>query len=173
MSGHLSSHGIEYPRSSGHLSLCLAALMWSATAGAPAVAQRTPQDELAAFPPAPPGQVRRVVFLPREANEDALRVGMIAGRTMPVDCNRHVLGTRFETRTVEGWGYEYLVVTEVGAPATTLMACPPNSQRRRFVQGSDEPLLRYNSRLPIVVFAPADLEVRYRIWRAGREAAAR
>lgn len=49
------------------------------------------------------------------------------------------------------------------------MACPTNAQTRQFVRSSDEPLLRYNSRLPLVIFAPADVEVRYRIWRAGRE----
>jgi ecotin len=33
--------------------------------------------------------------------------------------------------------------------------------------------VRYNSRLPLVIFAPTDVEVRYRVWRAGPEAVAR
>ncbi|TGX40700.1 serine protease inhibitor ecotin [Sphingomonas naasensis] len=140
---------------------------------APAMAQRTAQQELAAFPQAPAGQVRRVIFVPKEANEDGLRIGLIVGRTMRVDCNRHLFAARIETRTVQGWGYDYFVVTEAGAPASTLMACPPGSERREFVRAAEEPLLRYNSRLPVVVFAPAGVEVRYRIWRAGREAVAR
>jgi ecotin len=49
------------------------------------------------------------------------------------------------------------------------MACPDNTKKKTFVRSSDEPLLRYNSRLPLVVFAPVDVEIRYRIWRAGRE----
>jgi ecotin len=31
------------------------------------------------------------------------------------------------------------------------------------------PLLRYNSRMPIVVYVPAGVEVRYRIWKAAEE----
>ncbi len=30
-------------------------------------------------------------------------------------------------------------------------------------------LLRYNSKLPIVVYAPKDVEVRYRIWSASEK----
>ena len=30
-------------------------------------------------------------------------------------------------------------------------------------------LIRYNSRLPIVVYAPEGVEIRYRIWSAGPE----
>jgi ecotin len=48
------------------------------------------------------------------------------------------------------------------------MACPEGSQEVRFVQVRfDQPLLGYNSRLPIVVYAPEGFEVRYRIWQAG------
>ena len=43
----------------------------------------------------------------------------------------------------------------------------------RFITLGGEPkLLRYNSRLPVVVYVPADVEVRYRIWRADRKATA-
>ncbi|HEX5264294.1 MAG TPA: serine protease inhibitor ecotin [Phenylobacterium sp.] len=135
-------------------------------------APRTAKDELAAFPTAAPGQVRRVIFLPVERDEDALRVGVIVGRTLMVDCNRQIFGSRLEERTVQGWGYTYFVVTSVGAPASTRMACPTPARSRQFVRSSDEPLLRYNSRLPLVIFAPPDVEVRYRVWRAGTEVVA-
>jgi ecotin len=37
----------------------------------------------------------------------------------------------------------------------------------RFIAISGEPyLIRYNSRLPIVVYVPEGVEVRYRIWKA-------
>lgn len=134
---------------------------------------RSPSDDMRAFPSAGPGQVRRVIRLPAERDENAVRVGLIVGRTMLVDCNRQMFSARVEERTAEGWGYSYYVVTSVGPPASTMMACPTNARRRQFVRSADEPLLRYNSRLPLVVFAPSDVEIRYRIWRAGAETAAR
>lgn len=154
-------------------SLALAAFLGIVAGAAHAGTAHTAQSELAAFPPAAPGQVRRIILLPKEADEDALRVGVIVGRTMLVDCNRHVFSARIEERTAEGWGYPYYVVIEVGAPASTSMACPPGSETMQFVRSSDEPLIRYNSRLPLVIYAPADVEVRYRIWRAGHETVAR
>jgi ecotin len=52
-----------------------------------------------------------------------------------------------------------------------MMACPPGEEKRQvFVQvRGDNMLLRYNSKLPIVVYAPTGFEVRYRIWAAGEE----
>jgi ecotin len=155
----------------GFRSLCLVAILSASplSAWSQPSAPRTAQDELAAFPQAPRGQVRHVIFLPAARDETALRVGVVVGRTLMVDCNRQIFSAKLEERTVEGWGYTYFTVTNVGQPASTRMACPTNAQTRQFVRSSDEPLLRYNSRLPLVIFAPADVEVRYRIWRAGRE----
>jgi ecotin len=55
--------------------------------------------------------------------------------------------------------------------AGTLMAVGPDTPRvDRFITLGGEPqLLRYNSRLPLVVYVPSGVEVRYRIWRAGPE----
>lgn len=134
---------------------------------------RPPQNDLQAFPPAGPGQVRRVVRLPAERDEDNLRVGIIVGRMMMVDCNRQILSSRIEERTAQGWGYTYYVVTVGQANVTTRMACPNNRRTRQFVRGPEEPLVRYNSRLPLVIIAPSDVEVRTRIWRPGPETVAR
>lgn len=137
--------------------------------GAAAQGGRPPRDDLAAFPAPQRGQLRHVIRLQPERDENALRVGVVVGRTMMVDCNRQMLSSTLQERTAEGWGYSYFVVTQVGPAASTMMACPPNSRRRDFVRSADEPLLRYNSRLPLVIYAPSDVEVRYRIWRAGPE----
>jgi ecotin len=52
-----------------------------------------------------------------------------------------------------------------------LMAVDPNEPKlKRFVRIDGDPyLLRYNSRLPIVVYVPEGVEVRYQIWSAGKE----
>jgi ecotin len=51
--------------------------------------------------------------------------------------------------------------------AGTLMAVEPNVPKvDRFITLGVEPqLLRYNSRLPLVIYVPKGVEVRYRIWR--------
>lgn len=55
---------------------------------------------------------------------------------------------------------------------STMMACPPGTPRHEaFVQAPVEELagLRYNTKVPIVIYVPADAQVRYRIWSAGSE----
>lgn len=134
---------------------------------------QTSADALKAFPAAAAGQTRHVINLPAQPNEDALKVEVIVGKTMKVDCNRHSFGGRLVERTAEGWGYTYYVMDSLGQAASTMMACPPGSERDTFVRASDQTLIRYNSRLPLVVYAPSDAEVRYRVWRAGEEQTAR
>ena len=48
----------------------------------------------------------------------------------------------------------------------------PNAPKEdRFIAIGGEPyIIRYNSRLPVVVYAPEGVEVRYRIWSAAPEA---
>ncbi len=55
--------------------------------------------------------------------------------------------------------------------AGTLMAVDPKAPKvSRFVGLAGDPyLVRYNSRLPIVVYVPEGVEVRYRVWTAGTE----
>jgi ecotin len=55
--------------------------------------------------------------------------------------------------------------------AGTLMAVDPNMPKvDRFIAlGVDPYIIRYNSRVPIVVYVPEGAEVRYRIWTAGAE----
>lgn len=158
-------------RTGGRLfGLILAVLAAGATGAAQTQTRpRPPQDALQAFPRPTQGQARRVIRLPAESDESALRVGIVVGQTVWVDCNRQVLPVRIEERTAQGWGYTYYVVTVSGPRASTMMACPDNRRRRQFVRGAEEPLVRYNSRLPLVIFAPTDVQVRYRIWRPGPE----
>jgi ecotin len=60
----------------------------------------------------------------------------------------------------------------VSTMAGTLMAINPNEPKvNRFITlGGDPHLIRYNSNLPIVVYVPEGVEVRYRIWSAEAEA---
>lgn len=114
---------------------------------------------------APEGMVRRVLFLDRYADESVLKLELIPGKIMNVDCNIHILSGRIRERIIDGWGYPYYQFTTNGAVRSTQMACDqPNEDR--FVQ-AESLLVRYNSRLPVVVYLPQGFDVLYRIWEAG------
>jgi ecotin len=126
-----------------------------------------------AFPPAEPGMVRYVLQLPPQQDESLLRVELIVGKTVELDeHNRYFFGGRIVPENIEGWGFTRYVVADLGPMAGTLMAVDPNAPKvARFVALGGEPyLVRYNSRLPLVVYTPEGAEVRYRLWTAGPEA---
>ena len=132
-------------------------------------------DPLQAFPPADAGMVRHVLQLPKQADESAFKVELIVGRTVPLDeHNRYFFGGRIQKEDIKGWGYTRYVVGTLGPMAGTQMAVDPNAPMvDRFITLAGEPyLIRYNSRLPVVVYVPEGAEVRYRIWKAGPQATA-
>jgi ecotin len=128
-----------------------------------------------AFPPAEEGMVRYVLLLPKQDDESALKVELIIGQTIQTDKrNRYFFGGKIEEATINGWGFTYYRVNKLGPLAGTLMASDPDAPKvERFITlGGDSYLIRYNSHLPLVVYVPEGVEVRYRIWTAGGEAKA-
>ncbi len=132
-------------------------------------------DNMKAFPRADEGMVRYVLQLPEQVNESAFKVELIAGKTVEVDeANRYFFTGKIEEKTISGWGFPRYILGKLGPMAGTLMAINPNAPKvNRFITVGGEPyLIRYNSRLPIVVYAPEGVEVRYRVWSAEVEAKA-
>lgn len=129
-------------------------------------------DPMKAFPPASPGHVRHVLTLPERDNESLLQVELIVGKILEIDSrNVHFLGGGIDAVNIEGWGYTRYVVSKLEPLASTLIAVDPDEPKvKKFVPLGGEPyLVRYNSRLPLVVYAPEGSEVRFRIWEAGAE----
>jgi len=127
------------------------------------------QDNMKAFPPAEDGMVRFVLDLPKQEDESSFKLELLAGKTLELDQgNRYFFGGTLVEETIEGWGFPKYVLKELGPMAGTLMAVDPKAPKvKRFITLGGEPLLlRYNSRLPVVVYVPEGVEVRYRIWRA-------
>jgi ecotin len=122
--------------------------------------------------PQPESGFQRLVFrVPALEREEDHKVEIVVGRVISVDCNLHRFGGSLEERTAEGWGFPFFVLPQVSGPMSTMMACPPGSERsEEFVPVvGDGFLQRYNSKLPVVVYVPDGFEVRYRIWSAGED----
>ncbi|MHC1764468.1 MAG: ecotin [Verrucomicrobiia bacterium] len=129
-------------------------------------------DTTKAFPAAGKGMTRHVLTLPKEENEADRKIELVIGKTVRLEPNnRYFFGGILETRIAEGWGFPYYILPELGPMAGTLMAADPSASKvDRFISLGGEPLLlRYNSKLPLVVYVPDGVEVRYRVWSAPTE----
>ena len=127
---------------------------------------------LTAFPAAKEGQVRHVITVPKMEAEESHQVELIVGKTVQTDgVNRTFFGGQMDEVELKGWGYSYYEVKKLGPMASTMIHIPPGSKPvESFVRmNHNVPLLRYNSRMPIVVYLPEGVELRYRIWQAGKE----
>ena len=126
--------------------------------------------ELKPFPAAERGMERFVVVLPDKtrAEEVNFKVELIPGKTMLTDgVNQVRHGSTIETRSLSGWGYTFYEVTGQDKTMSTMMVAPGESDKvKQFVSGTPL-LIRYNSRLPIVVYVAEGYEIKYRIWTAG------
>jgi ecotin len=129
-------------------------------------------DNMKAFPPAGEGMARYVLKLDQKEDEMLYRVELIVGKTVLLDAvNNYFLAGAIESEVIAGWGFTRYIVKELGPVTGTLMAVPPEAKKvERFIKlGGDPYLIRYNSRLPIVVYVPEGVEVRYRLWSTEKE----
>ena len=132
-------------------------------------------DNMKAFPPPDKGQIRYVIQLAEQDAESNYQVELIVGQTVEIDeINQYFFGGLIKQESIAGWGFTRYLVSELGPMAGTMMAVDPNAPKvARFIRVGGAPnLIRYNSRLPVVVYVPEGVEVRYRIWRAEPESKA-
>lgn len=126
-------------------------------------------ENLKVYPAAAEGMVRYVILLDSLGSEAEYdyQVELIPGKMVEVDeCNKHGLSGEITEKTVSGFGYNYYEFTSEGNVFSTLMACLNNEKVSKFISGQ-RTKIRYNSLLPVVVYAPEGFELKYKIWKAG------
>jgi len=125
--------------------------------------------QLKAFPEAGPGMSRFVIELDHKERDEEqnFRVELIVGREMQTDgVNLLRLGSQIEALPLKGWGYTYYEVKAEETVLSTMMAAPEGAPKVNKFVTTAPMLIRYNSRLPVVIYVPEGHELRYRIWTA-------
>lgn len=119
------------------------------------------------YPKAKDGYQQRIITLDKKTNEDNYKLEIYVGKTMLTDCNTYGLTGQFIEAVAEGWGYPYWEFNSNGQVRSTMMSCQDDTKKETFVRG-EKKLLRYNSKLPVVVYVPKGFEVRYAIWEKSK-----
>jgi len=120
------------------------------------------KQNLKIYPEPKEGFQRSVIQLTPKKNEEDYKVEIIVGKTVKVDCNIHNLMGKFEEKDLKGWGYTYFEYNSDGKTVSTMRGCPDKVLKDKFVYNTE--LTRYNSKLPIIVYAPKGFQVKYKIW---------
>lgn len=117
------------------------------------------------FPKAEIGFKQVYIQVPVAENEENYKIELHIGKEAMVDCNQHAIIGEFKEQNLEGWGYTYYRVNSNGAMTSTAMACLDGKLEHKFITLTPQ-LLRYNSKLPVVVYVPEDFTVKYKVFKA-------
>jgi len=132
-------------------------------------AQTTEKSPLDAFPQAKEGTQRVVIELPKKGNEEFLKVEITVGKDTQVDkCNHYFMMGNLKKETVKGYGYDFFEFNSNGTIAGTKMMCQDTTLVTKFVSARST-MVDYNSKLPLVIYVPNGMKVKYKIWKAPKK----
>ncbi|PKG74298.1 ecotin [Shewanella sp. Choline-02u-19] len=123
------------------------------------------QENSKMFPAPKEGQVQHILTLKTLENEADYMLEIQIGQTKMVDCNKHGLSGKVIQKSVQGWGFSYYEVESISAGPSTMMACFDQALTEKFLPITTDLKMRYDSRLPKVIYLPENSQVRYRIWK--------
>lgn len=103
-----------------------------------------------------------VITPKQESSDHPVKIEIIPGKTMEVDCNHHSLMGEFTEKALSD-GNRYYVFESNGQAISTLMACPDNAKRMEFVRGQSI-FIDNNNAIPPLVFASEGIEIKQRNW---------
>ena len=121
-------------------------------------------QDMSMYPVPQEGFKRVFIHLEEQENEADFQIEFYAGKTMEIDCNKHALMGEFIEQNLSGWGYSYYNFETNSEFRTTLMACPDDEKHQEFVKSTTK-MVRYNSKLPIVIYIQDGFQIKYSIWK--------
>lgn len=119
------------------------------------------------YPKPKDGYKQLYIQLPVEKNENNLKVELFVGKNDMVDCNTYGLLGSIKIEKTADETHLYYVVESDGSVVGTQKACLDNKKTSQYIQMPTQ-MVNYNSKTPIVVYVPENLEVKYKIWRADK-----
>ncbi len=127
------------------------------------------KEDIKMFPKAEKEQNQKVIRLEPKEDENNYMVEILIGKKTVTDaCNNYFLIGQLEEKNLDGWGYNYYTFDTKGDVASTMKGCLTNESKEQVVYAQSQKV-RYNSRLPIVIYTPKGYEVDYKIWSASEK----
>ncbi|MDX8554208.1 ecotin family protein [Tenacibaculum sp. 1B UA] len=124
------------------------------------------KTDVSIYPKPEKGYKQMIIEVPHSDNDSNKKIEFVIGKWMEVDtCNKHGLIGSIEKKDLEGWGYSYYDFKTDGGVISTRMACFESSKVKKFVS-SQPTTVRYNGKLPIVIYVPEGYEVQFKIFKA-------
>ncbi|EOA8958821.1 ecotin family protein [Vibrio harveyi] len=110
--------------------------------------------------------VKHIFNMTKVTNEKDKKIEFIVSKPMIVDCNNTSLNGSITEHSLEGWGYIYYQVNfSEDRETSTLINCSKDKENiERSVKIPTEELYPYNSKMPVVIYSPKDLDVKIRVW---------
>lgn len=125
------------------------------------------------FPPAIGNQEKHVINLPAKENESMYRIEIVQGKFLNVEsCNQYSFFTgEIVKKELKNYGYNYYTLNgfDDSKIISTTKYCPEN-KTDRFIPITNSILyFIYNSKLPIVLYTPKNVKIKYRIFKKQSE----
>lgn len=119
------------------------------------------------YPKASEGMEQHIFTLEKKEKEEDYQLELRFGKDQLVDCNQHsFLSGELKEMTVEGWQYPYYIFSGKNEMTHTLMLCPETEKTlKRVYYPVTNSMFPYNSKLPLVVYAPKDVKIEIYLWK--------
>lgn len=121
------------------------------------------------FPGAAEGWTKHEITLPSYEDENDYKLELKFFENKEVDCNKNILFGTLENGVLDGWGYDFYtlkpqMMENANVMISTMMFCneAPTMQKVYF---NVTKIMDYNSKVPLVVYTPSNVELEYITWK--------